>query len=56
MAYEQRDNSGVLFVNDRKTGATSADYKGTIMVAGVMYWINGWNKDGAKGRFLSLSV
>ena len=56
MAYEQRDNSGVLFQNDRKTNANSPDMNGTIMVAGVMYWINGWKKQGSKGNFLSLSV
>lgn len=56
MAYEPRDNSGTLFVNDRKEQPNHADYQGTIIVAGVSYWINGWKKQGQKGTFLSLSV
>lgn len=56
MAYEQRDNSGSLFKNDRKEQDNHPDYAGTIMVDGVEYWLNGWLKSGAKGKFFSLSV
>ena len=56
MAFEQRDNSGTLFKNARKENPSHADYNGSIMVDGVMYWINAWIKDGAKGKFMSLSV
>ena len=56
MAYEQRDNSGSLFKNERRASPTHADYTGTIMVAGVTYWLNAWIKDGQKGKFMSLSV
>lgn len=56
MAYEQRDNSGSLFKNERKASPTHADYTGTIMVAGVTYWLNAWIKKGQKGTFMSLSV
>ena len=56
MAFERRDNSGSLFKNERKTQDNHPDYSGTIMVAGVEYWLNGWLKEGKKGRFFSLSV
>jgi hypothetical protein len=56
MAYEQRDNTGSLFKNDRKAADTHADYNGTIIVDGVSYWLNAWVKEGSKGKFFSLSV
>jgi len=56
MAYEKRDMSGQLFRNDRKEKDTHADYNGTIIVEGKEYYLNAWIKDGAKGKFMSLSV
>jgi hypothetical protein len=55
MAYEQRDNSGTIFVNDRKEKETHPDRSGTAMIDGVMYYVSGWIKEGAKGKFLSLA-
>ena len=53
---EKRDNSGVLFKNNKKESDKHADYNGSIMVDGVEYWLNAWIKEGAKGKFMSLSV
>lgn len=55
MAYEQRDNSGSVFVNDRKEKDTHPDHTGTAMIDGVMYYVSGWIKQGQKGQFLSLA-
>ncbi len=55
MAYEQRDNSGSVFVNDRKEKETHPDRTGTAMIGGVMYYVSGWIKEGAKGKFMSLA-
>jgi hypothetical protein len=55
MAFEQRDNSGALFQNERKEADNHPDRTGTAMIGGVEYWVNGWLKEGAKGKFLSLS-
>lgn len=55
MAYEQRDNSGSIFVNDRKEKDNHPDRTGTAMIDGVMYRIAGWLKQGQKGPFLSLA-
>jgi hypothetical protein len=55
MAYEQRDNSGSVFVNDRKEKDTHPDRTGTAMIDGVMYYVSGWIKQGSKGQFLSLA-
>jgi hypothetical protein len=55
MAYEQRDNSGSVFVNDRKEKDSPPDRTGTARIDGKMYWVSGWLKQGAKGPFLSLA-
>lgn len=55
MAYEQRDNSGTIFVNDRKEKETHPDRSGTAMIDGKEYYISGWIKSGQKGQFLSLA-
>lgn len=44
MAYEQKDMSGSMFGNDRKTTDNHPDFKGSCMVAGVEYWVSGWAK------------
>ena len=54
---KQRENSGILFKNDRKETESHPDYVGTLNVAGVgEFFINGWIKQGAKAKFLSLSI
>lgn len=57
MSKQQYDNSGSLFKNDRKETDKQPDYKGSIMVAGVEYWLSGWRKTTGGGEsFLSLSA
>jgi len=56
MAYEKRDMSGALFKNEARTKDTHSEYQGWVMVNGVEYWLNGWVKDGGKGKFFSLSL
>lgn len=56
MAYELKEGQGSLFKNERREKDTHPNLQGTILVAGVEYWINGWTKEGAKGRWISLSV
>lgn len=55
--YEQRDNSGSLFKNDRKKKPNHPDYKGSAMVDGVEYWLSAWTKKTQKGTsFMSLAL
>ena len=55
MSFEQRDNSGSLFPNDRKEKDTHPDFKGTAMIDGVVYWVSGWTKTGQRSDFTSLA-
>lgn len=55
MAFEQKDNSGVLFKNDKKGVENRPDYTGNITVNGQSMWLSAWIKEGTKGKFMSLS-
>ena len=56
MAYEHKEGSGTLFRNkhheegDRKPNAT-----GEALIGGVLYEVAAWTKEGAKGKWQSLS-
>ena len=53
------DNSGVLFVNDRKEKESQPDYTGNIVMGGVKKRLAGWKKTSKSDpsmTFLSISV
>ena len=57
MSYDNT-NTGALFKNDRKEDARHPDYKGSINIEGVEYWVSGWikpTKADPEKRFMSLS-
>lgn len=56
MENKARDNSGVLFKNDKKEEAKHPDYKGSIMVEGTDYWLSAWIKEGKTGKFMGLAL
>jgi hypothetical protein len=53
---EKKDNSGVLFKNDKVDNERSPQYKGNITVEGKDYWISAWIKEGKSGKFMGLAV
>lgn len=52
----RKDNSGVLFKNDKKETGNHPDYKGNITVNGQDYWLSAWIKEGKSGKFMGLAV
>jgi hypothetical protein len=55
---QQYDNTNrwALFKNDNRRDEKSPEYSGTLNVDGVEYFLNGWVKEGKKGRFFSGSI
>ena len=56
MAYTPKEGAGSLFKNMKKTTDTQPDYNGSIMVNGKEHWLSAWVKEGAKGKFFSVSI
>lgn len=61
MAYDNT-NSGILTRNDKGGNENRPDYRGSINVDGVEYWLSAWIKEGREGtklagqKYMSLSV
>lgn len=56
MAYEQKDMTGVLFRNDKKTIDKQPTHRGRIIIGGVEYLLSAWVKEGKNGKFFSLAA
>lgn len=53
--YEPKPNTGTLGkARERKTDR-HPEYTGKATIGGVEYWIAGWVKESAQGKFFSLS-
>jgi hypothetical protein len=58
MPYEQRDNSGSLFKNDKRETDQQPTLKGSAMVGGIEYWVSAWvkvSKTGEKWQSLAFT-
>lgn len=54
--WEMKDGQGTLFKNGFKETDKHPDYKGECQIDGSLYEMAAWIKDGAKGKFLSMSI
>lgn len=53
---QQKDNSGVLFQNKKKTKDSQPDFTGGVTVGGVDYRLAGWTKVSHQGNeYMSLA-
>lgn len=50
MAYEQKELTGSLFKNTRKTEESHANATGSALICGVEYWVNAWTKKDKNGN------
>jgi hypothetical protein len=53
--FEQKDNSGSLFKNERREKDTHPHATGSALIEGVEYWVSAWTKEGKSGKFQSLA-
>lgn len=59
MSYQPKEGSGALFKNDKGDNPARPDYRGDLMVGGVLYEISAWIKplpSDASKRFMSMSA
>jgi hypothetical protein len=59
MSYQPKDGSGALFKNDKGDNPARPDYRGDVMVGGVLYELSAWIKplpSDASKKFMSLSA
>lgn len=50
MAYEQRENTGSLFKNDKRESENHPNAKGSALIGGVEYWVSAWTKKDKNGN------
>jgi hypothetical protein len=56
MAYTPKENTGVLFKNNKKTSDKQPDYTGNILVGTKEMQLAAWIKEGKNGKFMSIKL
>lgn len=47
--YEQKPDTGSLFINDKREKETQPNAKGSALISGVEYWVSAWTNTSSKG-------
>jgi hypothetical protein len=47
--YEKKHGDWILFSEDRKTNPKAPDYRGDILLDGVVYELSGWKRQSKSG-------
>jgi hypothetical protein len=55
MPFELKEGQGSLFKNDKRETDKHPNAKGSCLIDGKEYWVSAWTKEGAKGKWQSLS-
>ena len=56
MAYEHKDGQGSMFRNEKQNDR-QPDFKGSIMIGGVLYNVSAWKRTSQNGReYISLQA
>ena len=56
MAYQQKEGQGSLFKNDKQNDR-QPDFRGSLMIKGVLYEVAGWQRTSQNGRaYISLQA
>lgn len=55
MAFEKREGTGALFANDKKA-SNHPDWRGYVIISGIEYELAGWDKNGTRGHFISMTA
>lgn len=50
MAYEQKELTGALFKNDKRSNENAPNAKGTAKIDGVEYYVAAWTKKDKNGN------
>jgi hypothetical protein len=55
VAYEQKDDTGSLFKNEKREKETHANARGSARIGGVDYWVDAWtNTTNSGDKYQSL--
>lgn len=51
-----KENTGVLFKNEKRKTENHPGYTGHINVNGQEYWLSAWVKEGKSGKYFGLAL